>query len=110
MEQYIRQAMFYGEDAMALLKTKHIMVLGIGGVGSYCAEGLARAGVGRLTLVDNDTVGLSNLNRQLCALHSTLGRFKSDVMAERIRDIDPACDVTSLTLLYTEEHKKPFSG
>ena len=89
MEQYLREAMFYGSEAVETLRAKHVMVLGIGGVGSYCAEGLARAGVGRLTLVDNDTVGLTNLNRQLCALHSTLGQYKSDVMAARVRDIDP---------------------
>lgn len=108
MQQYLREAMFYGPEAVALLRTRHVMVLGIGGVGSYCAEGLARAGVGRLTLVDNDTVGLTNLNRQLCALHSTLGQYKSDVMAARIRDIDPDCQVLSLPELYSEETKAHF--
>ena len=110
MEQYMRQAMFYGEESVRLLREKHVMVLGIGGVGSYCAEGLARAGIGKLTLVDNDTVGLTNLNRQLCALHSTLGQYKSDAMAARIRDIDPDCAVISLPLLYTEENKERFFG
>lgn len=108
MDQFLREAMFYGEDAVELLKRKHVMVFGIGGVGSYCAEALARAGVGKLTLVDNDTVGLTNLNRQLCALHSTLGQFKSDVMAARVRDINPACAVTSLPELYEEADKEHF--
>lgn len=108
MEQFLREAMFYGSDALEKLKKTHVMVLGIGGVGSYCAEALGRAGIGRLTLVDNDTVGLTNLNRQLCALHSTLGKYKSDVMAERLRDINPEAEILSLPRLYTEEVKEDF--
>lgn len=108
MEQFIREAMFYGQEAVELLGQKHVMVLGIGGVGSYCAEALGRAGVGRITLVDNDTVGLSNLNRQLCALHSTLGKFKSDAMAERLRDINPQAQIISIPRLYNEEVKEDF--
>ena len=100
--------MFYGQDALDRLSQAHVMILGIGGVGSYCAEAIARAGVGQITLVDNDTVGLTNLNRQLCALHSTLGKYKSDVMAERIRDINPNCRVTSLPLLYQDDNKETF--
>ena len=83
-------------------------VFGIGGVGSYCAEALARAGVGALTLVDNDTVSLSNLNRQLIALRSTIGRNKSDVMAERVLDINPDCRVTSLPVLYAADNGAAF--
>ncbi len=108
MEQFLREAMFYGPEAVELLARKHVMIFGIGGVGSYCAEAIARAGVGRITLVDNDTVGLTNLNRQLCALHSTLGRCKSDVMAERIQDINPECQVLSLPRLYDESGKEDF--
>ncbi len=108
MNAFLREEMFYGPDAVALLRQKHVMVLGIGGVGSYCAEALGRAGIGKLTLVDNDTVGETNLNRQLCALHSTLGKFKSDVMAERLRDINPDADILSLPKLYTEETKEEF--
>lgn len=108
MEQFLREAMFYGREAVELLAGKHVMVFGIGGVGSYCAEALARAGVGALTLVDNDTVGITNLNRQLCALHSTIGQYKSDVMATRILDINPACRATSLPRLYTEADKGRF--
>ncbi len=70
MEQpFIREEMLLGSDALQRLKAAHVAVFGIGGVGSYCAEGLARAGLGRLTLIDNDTVGISNLNRQIVALH-----------------------------------------
>lgn len=108
MEQFIREAMFYGQDAVELLSKKHVMVLGIGGVGSYCAEAMGRAGVGKITLVDNDTVGLSNLNRQLCALHSTLGKYKSDVMADRLRDINPQAQILSIPRLYNEESKEEF--
>ena len=104
----MREAMFYGPEAVEKLSRVHVMVLGIGGVGSYCAEALGRAGIGKLTLVDNDTVGLTNLNRQLCALHSTLGKFKSDVMADRLRDINPEADITSLPRLYNEDVKEDF--
>lgn len=105
---FLRQEMLLGAAAMERLRQAHVIVFGIGGVGSYVAEGLARAGVGALTLVDSDTVGLSNLNRQLCALHSTIGQYKSDVMAARIRDINPSCRVTSMPMLYNEENKEIF--
>ena len=105
---FIRQEMLLGSEAMERLSKAHVIVFGIGGVGSYAVEGLARAGIGALTLVDSDTVGISNLNRQLCALHSTLGQYKSDVMAARVRDINPDCQVRSLPLLYNEESKEQF--
>ena len=104
--QFIRQEMLLGSEAMQRLAQANVIVFGVGGVGSYAAEGLARAGIGALTLVDNDTVGISNLNRQLCALHSTLGQYKADVMAARIRDINPLCRVTSMPMLYNEESKE----
>lgn len=107
-DSFLRQEMLLGAAAMERLRQAHVIVFGIGGVGSYVAEGLARAGVGALTLVDSDTVGLSNLNRQLCALHSTIGQYKSDVMAARIRDINPSCRVTSMPMLYNEENKEIF--
>lgn len=106
--QFIRQEMLLGSEAMQRLAQANVIVFGVGGVGSYAAEGLARAGIGALTLVDNDTVGISNLNRQLCALHSTLGQYKSDAMAARIRDINPLCRVTSMPMLYNEESKEKF--
>ena len=107
-DPFIRERMALGDRAVEKLQMSHVAVFGIGGVGSYTAEALARAGVGSLTLVDNDTVGLSNLNRQLCALHSTLGQFKAEAMANRIRDINPQCRVRAITELYTEEAKERF--
>ncbi len=107
-QAFLREAMLLGADAPDRLGACHVAVFGVGGVGSYCAEALARAGVGALTLVDNDTVSETNLNRQLVALHSTLGRPKSDVMAERVLDINPACRVTSLPELYSEAGKHRF--
>ena len=105
---FIREQMALGESALEKLRGAHVAVFGIGGVGSYTAEALARAGVGSLTLVDNDTVGLSNINRQLCALHSTIGQYKAQVMADRIRDINPECNVRAICQLYSEENKALF--
>ena len=107
-EQYEREQMLLGSAAVEKLRRSHVAVFGIGGVGSYIAEALARAGVGHLTLVDHDTVSLSNLNRQLIALHSTVGRYKTDVMAERIRDIDPDCRVTAIARFYEPETREEF--
>lgn len=89
MEWKSRTALLLGEDKLELLKNKHVLQVGLGGVGAYSAEMLCRAGVGEMTIVDADTVSLSNLNRQLTALHSTIGRSKVEVMAERLLDINP---------------------
>ncbi len=107
-DAFLREEMLLGAAAMQRLAQAHVIVFGIGGVGSYVAEGLARAGVGALTLVDSDTVGETNLNRQLCALRSTIGQYKSDVMARRILDINPDCRVTSMPELYNDERKERF--
>lgn len=107
-DAFLREEMLLGADATARLRASHVAVFGIGGVGSYAVEALARAGVGALTLIDNDTVGETNLNRQLCALHSTIGQYKSEVMAGRVRDINPDCRVTPLPLLYNEASKERF--
>jgi len=107
-DPFIRERMALGDKALERLSNAHVAVFGIGGVGSYTAEALARAGIGNLTLVDNDTVGLSNINRQLCALHSTLGQYKAEAMANRIRDINPGCNVRAITALYTEADKENF--
>ena len=88
-ERTLRARMLLGAAAMDKIKNSHVAVFGLGGVGSWCAEALARSGVGRLTLVDRDTVGVSNINRQLCALDSTVDKPKAQVMADRIRDINP---------------------
>ena len=89
-----RTALLLGEEGVNALKKARVAVFGIGGVGGFACESLARAGVGTLLLVDDDTVSESNLNRQLIALHSTIGREKSDLMAERLRDINPDIDLT----------------
>ena len=88
-ERFEREAMLIGEDKVEKLKGAHVALFGVGGVGSYTAEALARCGVGKLTLVDNDCVGITNINRQLCALSSTVGKNKVDVVAERLLDINP---------------------
>ena len=99
-DQYSRTRRLLGQKALDALRAAHVAVFGIGGVGGHAAEVLARSGVGALTLVDSDRVALSNLNRQLVALHSTLGQYKVDAMAARIADIDPAIRVTPLRLFY----------
>lgn len=88
-----RTAILVGEDGLARLRGARVLVAGLGGVGGAAAEALARAGVGRLTLMDHDVVAASNLNRQIVALHSTIGRGKTEVMAERVRDINPAVEL-----------------
>ena len=92
-----------GEEGLARLKASSVLIVGVGGVGSYAAEAVARAGVGCITVMDGDSVQPSNLNRQLVALTSTLGRNKAEVMAERIRDINPDADVTALARFYEED-------
>lgn len=107
-QTFLRQEMLLGSDAMARLRGAHVAVFGIGGVGSYSCEALARAGVGRLTFVDSDTVGESNINRQLIALRSTVGQAKAEVMAARVRDINPDCKVRAIVGMYSEEVKERF--
>ena len=92
-----------GGEALSRLAEAHVAVFGLGGVGGHAAEALARAGVGALSLIDMDTVDETNLNRQLVALRSTIGRNKTDVLAERIADIDPDCRVTKYTMFYLPE-------
>jgi tRNA A37 threonylcarbamoyladenosine dehydratase len=87
---FARTEILIGPEGIARLQNQHVLVAGLGGVGSYAAEALARAGIGCLTLLDHDEVTVSNINRQLPALHSTVGRAKTAVMAERLRDINPA--------------------
>ncbi|MCL1922215.1 MAG: tRNA threonylcarbamoyladenosine dehydratase [Kiritimatiellaeota bacterium] len=100
---FSRTARLLGQAALRRLGESRVAVFGIGGVGSFTAEALARAGVGRLTLIDADRVCVTNINRQLIALHSTVGRLKAEVMAERIRDINPAAEVTALPIFYGRE-------
>lgn len=102
-EQYNRTRRLLGDAALQTLRQAHVAVFGIGGVGGHAAEVLARSGVGELSLFDNDRVALTNLNRQLVALHSTLGQYKVDVMAARIADIDPAIRVHAHRVFYGPE-------
>ena len=88
-----RTAMLLGEETVGRLSSAVAVVVGVGGVGAYAAEMLARAGIGKLVLIDSDEVGLTNVNRQLIALHSTVGRLKVDVLKERLQDINPELDV-----------------
>lgn len=107
-DEFIRTHMLLGDDAMDALQRASVAVFGVGGVGSYAAEALARSGVGHLALFDADTVALSNINRQLIALHSTLGRPKAEVMAERIADICPDTRVTVYNVFYTAENADQY--
>lgn len=95
VHEFSRTELLIGEDGLQKLKDAVIMVLGVGGVGSHCIEALARSGVGHLILVDNDKVSLTNLNRQSIACHSTIGRYKTEIMKERIHDICPETEVTT---------------
>ncbi len=100
--------MLLGAEAMEKLKNSHVAVFGLGGVGSWCAEALARSGVGRITLIDRDTVSRSNINRQLCAAESTLGLSKAEVMKARLLDIAPDMEVTAILGHYDAEHREDF--
>jgi tRNA A37 threonylcarbamoyladenosine dehydratase len=97
--------MMLGAEAVDKLKGAHVAVFGIGGVGGYAAEAIARAGIGKITLIDPDAVSVSNLNRQIIALRSTVGKNKAEAMKERIADINPDCTVTALPIFYGEETK-----
>lgn len=101
---YTRSLPITGEEGMNRLKNASAAVIGLGGVGSYAAEALARSGIGSLTLIDFDTVSVSNINRQLCALVSTVGRLKTEVTAERIADINPKCVTTCINDFVTPEN------
>ena len=94
-EEYTRTALLIGRAGMERLRNASVLVFGVGGVGSHCIEALARSGVGHLTIVDNDVVSVTNINRQSIALHSTVGRYKTEAMKEKIRDIDPEITVNT---------------
>lgn len=107
-EEERRTAELLGMEAMDRLHRARVAVFGVGGVGGYACEALARAGVGHLTLVDNDTVSLSNVNRQIIALHSTVGKAKVEVMRARITDINPDCEVEAINAFYLPERAEKF--
>ena len=107
-EPFIRTQMLLGAPAMERLRGSHVAVLGLGGVGGWCAEALCRSGVGRLTLVDQDTVSVSNLNRQAAALHSTVGMAKAEAAALRLADIAPDCVLHPVAARYEADRREDF--
>ena len=103
---YERTRLLVGDDAIKKLGDASVAIFGVGGVGGYVAEALARSGVGRIDLFDNDAISITNVNRQIIALNSTVGRYKTEVMLERILDINPNCKVTAYNLFYDPESAK----
>ena len=107
-DRFSRTRMLVGEDGVKTLQKSRVAVFGIGGVGSFVVEALVRAGIGSLDIVDNDTVSSSNINRQIYALDSTVGAYKVDVAASRIRDINPECEVTAHRCFFLPDTKDRF--
>jgi tRNA A37 threonylcarbamoyladenosine dehydratase len=107
-DQYSRTRLLLGSEGVDRLRSAHVALFGLGGVGGYAAEALARAGIGHIDLIDNDTVSLTNLNRQMLALHSTVGQYKVDAAAARIRDIDPTIEVRTFKTFYLPETANQF--
>lgn len=106
--QFSRTQMLIGEKGIEQLQRAHVAIFGLGGVGGYVVEGLVRAGVGSFDLIDDDKIGLSNLNRQILATHETIGKYKTDVMKERILDINPQAKVTVHRCFYLPETSSQF--
>lgn len=104
VNEYSRTELLLGEEGVARLKNSSVMVFGVGGVGSHCIEALARSGIGKLILVDNDVVSLTNINRQSIAYHSTVGRHKTEIMQERIKDICPEIEVVTHEIFVLPEN------
>lgn len=108
LTQFSRTELLLGKDAMHKLNKSRVAIFGIGGVGGYVCEALARSGVGAFDLIDNDMVCLSNLNRQIIATHKTIGRYKTEVMKERILDINPEADVRVHNCFFLPENAEDF--
>jgi len=106
--QFDRSAMLIGYEGIELLSKKHVAVFGVGGVGSFCVEALARAGVGSITVIDSDVVDITNINRQAIALHSTVGRPKVEVLKERALDINPDVDFCAIYKKFSAENEEEF--
>lgn len=105
MEQFERTRSLIGDEALKRLFDGNVLLFGLGGVGSYTAEALVRAGIGSLTVVDGDVIAESNVNRQLFALHSTVGMQKTQAAYDRLRDINPACNITQVPIFYSSENE-----
>ena len=108
IERFSRTQILLGEEAMEKLYKARVAVFGIGGVGGYTVEALARCGVGQLDLIDSDTVSVSNINRQILATHSTVGRLKVEVAKERVLDINPDCQVRTHACFYLPDTADQF--
>ena len=108
IEQFSRTEILLGAEAMEKLRGARVAVFGIGGVGGYTVEALARCGVGQLDLIDSDTVSISNINRQILATHSTVGRLKVDAARDRVLDINPACVVRTYPIFYLPDTAEQF--
>ena len=108
LNEFSRTELLLGNAAIEKLHNSHVAIFGVGGVGGYVVEALARSGVGHLDLIDNDTVSLTNINRQIIALHSTIGQPKVDVMKERVLDINPNADVKAFQCFYLPETRDRF--
>jgi len=107
-ESFSRSALLLGDEGMERIYNARVAVFGVGGVGGHAVEALARTGVGKIDIIDADTVSVSNLNRQIIALESTVGRAKVDVMRERILDINPSCEVRAYQSFYSDENADGF--
>ena len=107
--QFLRTELLLGETAMEKLKNSHVAVFGIGGVGSFVAEALARSGIGAIDIIDKDVVDVTNINRQLYALNSTIGNNKVDVAEARLLDINPDIKVTKYKMFFTKENSDDFN-
>lgn len=110
LNEYSRTELLVGKEGIKRLEEASVMVFGVGGVGSHCIEALARSGVGKLILVDNDTVSLTNINRQSIAYHSTIGQYKTKVMEERIRDINPQIRVETFEMFVLPDNLETLFG
>lgn len=108
LHQFSRNELAIGKDGVKRMADMTVAILGVGGVGSFAAEACARSGIGRIILIDKDDVDITNINRQLVAYLSTIGRSKTEVMKERIQDINKDCEVISLHMFYTEETYEEF--
>lgn len=108
MDEFSRTELLLGNNAMQKLAKSHVAIFGVGGVGGYVAEALARCGIGTIDLIDKDVISSSNINRQIIALHSTIGRSKVDVMKERILDISPDTKVNAYKCFYLPENASDF--
>lgn len=107
-EEFSRTGLLIGNEAIDKLEAARVAVFGVGGVGGYVVEALARSGVGAIDIIDNDTVARTNINRQIIATQSSIGRLKVEVMEERIRDINPDCRVTAHNCFYLPETREDF--